>query len=138
MLNCATKFKLITIKNLLIIIILLPFCVFSQKKVYSFNQFQSRNAIQEWGNMESICDRKAEFTEEKIDINIDQEYHLSIESKTDLPDNGIIYLCKDENLNPITVMIFGNSKMYLYCKQKRFLINFEEPKKFNSYLADTD
>ncbi len=132
------KLKLMSFKSLQIFLLVIPFCAISQKKVYSFNQFQSRNAIQEWGNMESICDRNAEFTEEKIDINIDQEYHLSIESKTDLPDNGIIYLCKDENLNTITVMLFGNSKMYLYYKQKRFLINFEETKQISSDIADTD
>jgi hypothetical protein len=47
--------------------------------------------------------------------------------QTHLPDKGIIYLCKDEKQNDITVMLIDDEKMYLYNDSKRFLINFNEP-----------
>jgi hypothetical protein len=126
-------------KNLFLLILpLLTLGVSAQNKVFSFNQFQVRNNIQQWGNVEKICTQTVRFTNQEIDLNIDQKYHLNIESKTDLPDKGVIYLCKDENLNPITVMIFGNSSMYLYTKNKRFLIYFDEKNDIVNNVADTD
>lgn len=109
----------------------------AQYKVYSYNQVQTRNAIQQWGKSQNICNQKAEFTAREINLNIDESYHLTIVSKTDLPENGTIYLCKDEKSNPITVMLIDDIKMYLYAKTKRFLINFQAPAKLNQ-LADTD
>ncbi len=118
-------------------IVLISFCANAQRRVYSYNQIQSRNDIQEWGKCETITTQKAEFTANEINLNIDRNYHLTIVSKTDLPDNGIIYLCKDEKSNPITVMLFDNIKMYLYAKTKRFLINFQHSTSLNQ-LADSD
>lgn len=119
------------------IIVLLTFCANAQHKVFSYNQIQSRNDIQEWGKCETISTEKAEFTANEINLKIDKNYHLTIVSKTDLPDNGTIYLCKDEKSNPITVMLFDNIKMYLYAKTKRFLINFQHASSLGQ-LADTD
>jgi hypothetical protein len=121
----------------LLFLILLSFCVNAQHKVFSYNQIQSRNDIQEWGKCETITTQKAVFTANEIDLNIDKNYHLTIVSKTDLPDKGIIYLCKDEKSNPITVMLFDNIKRYLYAKTKRFLINFQHPTSLGQ-LADSD
>ncbi|WP_309642397.1 hypothetical protein [Flavobacterium sp.] len=118
-------------------IVLLSYCVNAQQKIFSYNQIQSRNNIQEWGKCETISTQKAEFTANEINLKIDKNYHLTILSKTDLPDRGTIYLCKDEKSNPITVMLFDNIKMYLYAKTKRFLINFEHTSSLGQ-LADSD
>lgn len=126
------------IKSIFFLFLIISTCVFSQNKTYTFNQFQVRNEVQQWGNVEKICAQTVHFTDQEIDLSIDQKYHLNIESKTDLPDKGIIYLCKDENLNPITVMIFGNSSMYMYTKNKRFLIYFDEKNEIVNNVADTD
>ena len=121
----------------LFIIVLFCFSAHAQHKVFSYNEIQSRNDIQEWGKCESIATQKAVFSANEINLKIDKNYHLTIISKTDLPDKGTIYLCKDEKSNPITVMLFDNIKMYLYAKTKRFLINFQNNSNL-SQLADLD
>jgi inorganic pyrophosphatase/exopolyphosphatase len=118
-------------------IVLISCCANAQYKVFSYNQIQSRNDIQEWGKSETITTQKAEFTADQINLKIDKNYHLTIVSKTDLPDRGTIYLCKDEKSNPITIMLFDNIKMYLYAQTKRFLINFQHTTNLNQ-LADSD
>jgi hypothetical protein len=99
----------------------------AQHKIFSFDQVQSRNDFQEWKNIEKKSDQIVEFSADKINLRIDKNYQLTIISKTSLPDKGIIYLCKDEKSNPITVMLIDDVKMYLYAKSKRFLINFKHP-----------
>lgn len=116
---------------------LIAFSVQAQYKVFSYNQIQSRNEIQQWGNTQFISPEKAEFGANEIKLKIDKNYHLTIISKTDLPNKGTIYLCKDEKSDPITVMLFDNIKMYLYAKTKRFLINFERNSGLGQ-LADSD
>ncbi len=117
--------------------VLFFFSANAQQKVFSYNEIQSRNDIQEWGKCETITTQKAVFSANEINLKIDKNYHLTIISKTDLPDKGTIYLCKDEKSNPITVMLFDNIKMYLYAKTKRFLINFQNNSNL-SQLADLD
>jgi len=117
--------------------VLFFFSANAQQKVFSYNEIQSRNDIQEWGKCETITTQKAVFSANEINLKIDKNYHLTIISKTDLPDKGTIYLCKDEKSNPITVMLFDNIKMYLYAKTKRFLINFQSTSNL-SQLADLD
>ncbi|MFN8275126.1 MAG: hypothetical protein U0X58_09640 [Flavobacteriaceae bacterium] len=123
---------------------LLPLCLFlfslgsfAQCKVFTYNQIQSRNEVQQWGSIQTIAPQRAEFTDSEIKLQADQPYHLTVISKTDLPDKGTIYLCKDEKSNPITVMLFDNIKMYLYAKTKRFLINFQHAAA-TSTLADSE
>lgn len=123
-------------------ILLLTFIVFAsacmaQCKVFTYNQIQTRNEVQQWGNIQTIAPQNAEFSENEIKLQADQPYNLTVISKTDLPDKGTIYLCKDEKSNPITVMLFDNIKMYLYAKTKRFLINFQHAKSASS-LADSE
>ena len=96
----------------------------AQNKIYTFNEIQSRNSLQQWEKGENIGSRTVRFSPTEISLNIDTDYQLSILSKTTLPDNGVIYLCKDQKSNAVTVMLFDNLKMYLYNKTKRFLINF--------------
>jgi len=130
--------KLMKTKNLLsLIIALVAFVASGQNRVFSFSQVQSRNSVQEWGKVQNISERRVYFTSAQIDMSIDKKYHLTIVSKTDLPDNGIIYLCNDEKSNPVTVMLIDNSKMYVYSNSKRYLINFD-PMKTSDLLAETD
>ena len=111
----------------------------AQNKVFSFNQIQTRNDAQQWGKVQKVSEQEVHFTPEEIDLNVDKKYHLTILSKTDLPDNGTIFLCNDEKSNPVTVMLIDDSKMFLYSKTKRFLINFDNTiKTASNILADTD
>jgi hypothetical protein len=127
-----------SLKNMIYFIIaLLPLKGVAQHKVFSYNQIQTRNDFQEWGNIENICNQTVEFSADNIHLKIDKNYQLTILSKTNLPDKGIIYLCKDEKSNPITVMLIDDIKMYLYSKSKRFLINFEHTSSLGQ-LVDSD
>jgi len=127
-----------TSKNLLQFSLLL-FCAigFSQNRTFSFCEIQSRNEKQQWGNSQHVGSQVARFSTDKIDVKADKDYHLNIVSKTDLPDKGVIFLCKDEKSNPVTVMLIDNVKMYLYSQSKRFLINFESFAS-NAVMADND
>jgi hypothetical protein len=125
-------------RNLLyLFIVLVPLKIIGQRKILSYNQVQSRNELQEWGKIEKISNQTAEFTADKIKLKIDKDYKLTILSKTNLPDKGIIYLFKDDKSNPITVMLIDDIKMYLYAKSKRFLINFKQSSSIFQ-LADID
>lgn len=127
-----------SLRNLFYLFVaVLPSTVMAQYKVFSFDQVQSRNDFQEWGKIEKIADQIVEFTSDKISLSIDKSYQLTIVSKTNLPDKGTIYLCRDEKSNMITVMLIDDIKMYLYAKSKRFLINFK-PSKSLLQLADMD
>ena len=95
----------------------------AQKKVYTFSEFQSRNSLQQWDKCKKVEKQTASFTNDEINLFVDKNYHLKIVSKTLLPDNGIIYLCKDENLNNVTVMLLNDDKMFLYNNTKRFKIS---------------
>lgn len=124
---CRSKIYFMLGRNLLyLFIVLVPLKIIGQYKILSYNQVQSRNELQEWGKIEKIPNQTAEFTSDKIKLKIDKDYQLTILSKTNLQDKGIIYLCKDEKSNPITLMLIDDIKMYLYAKSKRFLINFNE------------
>ena len=123
--SCRSKIYFMSGRNLLyLFIVLVPLKIIGQRKILSYNQVQSRNELQEWGKIEKISNQTAEFTADKIKLKIDKDYKLTILSKTNLPDKGIIYLFKDDKSNPITVMLIDDIKMYLYAKSKRFLINF--------------
>ncbi len=114
-----------TFKNLLFLLtVLLSFIAQGQDKVFPIHQFQARNEAQEWGKRQYVCNQFAAFYSDKINVEVDKNYQLTIISKTDLPDNGTIYLCQDEKSNPVTVMLIDKIKMYLYTNTKRFLINF--------------
>ena len=122
---CRSKIYFMLGRNLLyLFIVLVPLKIIGQCKILSYNQVQSRNELQEWGKIEKIPNQTAEFTADKIKLKIDKDYQLTILSKTNLPAKGIIYLCKDEKSNPVTLMLIDDIKMYLYAKSKRFLINF--------------
>lgn len=136
--SCRTKSTQMTFRILLPVTLFLFFIpTIAQHKVFAYSQIQSRNEVQEWGKAQNIGDQVARFSPEEIDLNIDKKYHLTIVSKTDLPDNGIIYLCNDEKSNSVTVVLFDNSKMFLYSKTKRFQINFDHLQNKN-IVVDTE
>lgn len=112
-------------KVLLLLLVVFSGSLTAQKRVFTYSQFQSRNEVQQWGKAENIGQQKVYFTQEQIDLMIDRQYHLTVLSKTDLPDKGVIYLCNDEKKNPVTVMLIDDSKMFVYSKSKRYQINFD-------------
>ncbi len=124
-------------KLLPILLMLFSLHLAAQKKTFAFSEIQSRNDRQEWNNSQNVGRRFASFSPTEINLNIDRDYRLQIVSKTDLPDNGVIYLCKDDLLNSVTVMLIDNIKMYVYSKTHRYLINFDTFKSQN-YMAETD
>lgn len=115
-------------KILCLLVLIITTFANSQNKTFTIDQVQARNTNQEWTLTETIGEQLVRFSKSEIDLSIDKKYHLTIISKTDLPDKGIIYLCNDEKSNLVTVMLIDNIKMYLYSKTKRFLINFENTK----------
>lgn len=129
---------LMTLKKLLLIfLVLFSVTISAQSRSFAFSEIQLRDDKQQWGNSQSVGAQTARFTPTQISLKADKDYRLSIISKTDLPDKGVIYLCKDEKANAVTVMLIDNIKMYVYSKTKRFLINFDA---FASHgaMADTD
>ena len=109
----------------------------AQNKVFTYNQIQTRNDDQKWGIIKDVSEQLVHFTTSEINLNVDKNYCLSIISKTELPNRGIIYLCKDEETNPVTIMLIDNTKMYFYSKSKRYLINFDDSKTV-SYASRTE
>ena len=116
---------------------LLTLTISAQSKTFAFSHIQSRNNVQEWSKSENVGERTASFSSTEIKLNVDRNYNLDIISKTDLPNRGFIYLCKDEKSNAVTVVLFDNLKMYLYNQTQRFLINFN-PVLSRKYMADAD
>lgn len=121
--------------------VLMTICSVAQKKEFSFTQFQIRNSAQQWEKPFRITPRTVRFSANDIDLKIDKQYHLHIVSTTYLPDNGVIYLCKDEKQKNVTVMLIADSKMFLYSDSKRFQIDFDQPVAITArenYYADAD
>ncbi len=109
----------------------------SQNKVFSIDHVESRDNNLEWTLTKNFGEKLVHFSKSEINLFIDKKYHLTIISKTDLPEKSIIYLCNDETKNLVTVMLIDNMKMYLYSKTKLFLINFEN-RKLLKLTADID
>lgn len=106
----------------------------AQPKAYSFADIQCRNHKQQWQEfLKADEDCVAYFSDEEIALNIDHLYHLKIRSTTHLPNGGIIYLCKDERQEDVTITLIGDERMFVYNAEKRFLINFVQNK-----VADAD
>jgi hypothetical protein len=97
----------------------------SQPKAYSFQDIQCRDNKQQWQEfLKADEDCVAYFSEEEIALNIDRLYHLKITSTTHLPNGGVIYLCKDEKQQDMTITLIGDDRMFVYNKETRFQINF--------------
>jgi len=112
------------------------FCIgaIAQPKAYTFSDIQTRNHKQQWQEfLKADEDCVAYFSDDEIALNIDRLYHLKVKSMTHLPNKGVIYLCKDENQEDITITLIGNQRMFVYNDQNRFMINF-----VRTGIADAD
>ena len=102
--------------------------VFAQEKVYTFCHSQTRNKNQQWVNNQDTGEHTVSITQSEIELEVAHEkYNLKIVTMTHLPDKGVIYLCKDEKLQDVTIMLIADTRMFLYKDTKRFLINFSQP-----------
>lgn len=119
------------------LLVLFSISISAQSRSFAFSEIQTRDDKQQWGNSQNIGMQTARFTPTQISLKADKDYRLNIISKTDLPDRGAIYLCKDDKSNEVTVTLIDNIKMFVYTKTKRFLINFDT---FASHatMADND
>jgi hypothetical protein len=117
-----------SVKSLLALFITL-FCLntFAQSKVFCFNEIQCRNSKQEWEKSQKIDKRTVQISDKTIEVKLDKDYILSIVSSTLLPNEGVIYLCKDTQQNDVTVTLINDEKMFLYSKTNRYQITFNHP-----------
>lgn len=108
-----------------VFVLLISGGVFSQPKVFLYEEIQTRNKKQQWENTREIYTRAAWFYADSIEVMADRFYRLAIVTITKLPDDGFVFLCKDQNQNDITVTLIGDDRLFLYDGQKRLLINFK-------------
>ena len=115
--------------NLKMEFVLLLFCLTmasaAQDRSYVFSHVQTRNIGRQWEPVDNIGQRLAHFSSSGIEVKIDREYWLTIIKKTQLPQRGMVYLCRDQYQKPVTVTVFDNDKMLLYSDNHRFRIVFE-------------
>ncbi|MBF0695256.1 MAG: hypothetical protein IR153_09385 [Flavobacterium sp.] len=103
---------------------------FAQDKTFTFNQTQIRISEAQWESQAEESERTVLFSNNKIGLQFrDEIFDLSIVSIRLLPENGAIYLCKDQFQKDITVMLITDQKMYVYNDRKRYLIDlcFQDP-----------
>ena len=119
--------------SLAVLIMLTCAAATAQPKAYSFSDIQHRDQTQQWREyMKTDKDCIAYFSDDKITLNIDHVYHLTVKTITHLPNDGVIYLCADEDENDVTITLIGDDRMFVYDGENRFLINFVQEK-----VADT-
>ncbi|RZJ65809.1 MAG: hypothetical protein EOO50_12405 [Flavobacterium sp.] len=112
----------------------------AQSKELSFTGYKTGNSNLQWNKPQRVNLRKAYFSDEKIEFHIDRVYKLSVVKKTDLPNNGVVYICKDQMQQEVTVTLISNQRMFLYCEGKRFEVDFNSPliPKTREMYADVD
>lgn len=107
--------------------VLATIVVTAQTKEFSFNGYQTSNARQQWNGLQRVNLRKANFSEDRIDLTIDRAYKLAVVNKTHLPNKGVVYLCKDQAQRDVTVTLIAGERMFLYADDRRYQINFTPP-----------
>lgn len=112
----------------------------AQSRELSFTGYKTGNAQRQWDKLQRVSARKAYFSDDKIELNIDQNYNLTVVSKSFLPNNGIVYRCKDQAQREVTVTLINNERMFLYSDDKRFEVHFNAPliAKTHEMYADLD
>ena len=98
----------------------------SAQNTFTYDQIRTRNNDVQWDEPYYVGQRYAKLTSTTIDISAERKYHLDIISTTHLPDNGAIYLCKDENRNNVTIMKKSDDALIIYDRGQRYLIIFEQ------------
>jgi hypothetical protein len=118
----------------------LAFTADARSQTYFYDQIQQRDSNHHWLEPVYIGNQKASITGSTIDLTAKERYRLSIISKTLLPGNGMIYLCKDSNLQDVTVMMMPDGKMIIYDATDRYLIDLQKPivQRSARGLADSD
>ena len=101
--------------------------IFGQKKELFFTGFRTSDSQMHWQNVKPLSPRKARFTDSNIDFSLDRNYHLLVQSKKNLPDGGIVYLCKDQQHSDVTITLIGSRLMFLYAGANRYQVAFESP-----------
>lgn len=100
----------------------------AQPKVYMLDEVQRRTEKQQWQSYLSGDEDCVVYVDDTtIHANIDQLYHLKIVSTNRLPNDGTVYLCRDEAGRDITITLIGDDRMFLYDEDKRLMINFAKP-----------
>jgi len=108
----------------------------AQPKAYSFSDVQCRDHKQQWQEfLKADEDCVAYFSDDEIALNIDKLYHLKITSTTHLPNKGVIYLCKDDNQQDVTITLIGDDRMFVYDNETRFMVNFIQTEIANAHNA---
>ncbi len=94
----------------------------AQSRVFSFNEVSTRNVNSEWIPQSNSKVRTAQFTDDRIEVKLDRFYDLDIVSTTHLPDRGVVYVCRDQQKAPVTVMLISDQKMFVYDDRNRYLV----------------
>ena len=117
-----------TCKHFIALFALLATIVASgQTKEYDFNGFQTSGANMRWAAVKRIAPAKAKFSDSKIVLMLDRKFALDVKSKTNLPDDGVVYLCKDQQSRDVTVTLIANERMFLYSGADRYQVTFNHP-----------
>src|SRR5690606_15658668 len=95
-----------------VFVLLISGGVFAQPKVFLYEEIQTRNKKQQWENTREIYTRAAWFYADSIEVMADRFYRLAIVTITKRPDDGFVFLCKDQNHNDITVTLIGDDRLF--------------------------
>ncbi len=120
--------------------VVLAFTNQSQSQTFYYDQIQQRDSSHQWNDPLYIGNQKATLTDTTIELTVKSKYELSIISKTLLPGNGAIYLCRDSKQHEVTVMVMPDNKLIVYDDADRFLIDMDQPmvRLRSRGLADSD
>lgn len=119
---------LMTCKHFLALFALLgTFVATGQTREYDFNGFQTSDSNMQWASVQRLTPRKVKFSDSKININLDRKYQLIVKSKKNLPNGGVVYLCKDQQMKDVTITLIANERMFLYSGADRYQVTFNHP-----------
>lgn len=117
-----------TYKHFLVLIALsATFVVSAQTKELDFSGYQASAPDMHWKDVKRISPRKATFSDTKIVLHLDKAYQLTVHSKNNLPDGGIVYRCKDQQSNEVTITLISDERMFLYSGKERYQVTFNQP-----------
>ena len=117
-----------TYKHFLALLALLgAFMASGQNRELDFSGFQASDSEMHWQNVKRISPRKAKFSDSKIVLALDRNYQLSVQSKKNLPEGGVVYRCKDQQQRDVTITLIGNERMFLYSGKQRYQVTFNNP-----------
>jgi len=116
-----------TYRFLALLALLGGFTVSGQSRILDFSGFQRSGSDMKWQNERQLSPRKAVFTDSRIVLTLDRNYILDVDSKKNLPDGGIVYLCKDQQKRDVTITLIGRERLFLYSGNQRYQVTFAPP-----------